>query len=345
MTKPLVLITGATGHIGFRTLVKLLEAGYRARVTSRSLASAEKLKHLPSIKPFAGSIEFIEVPDFLADGAFDTAVKDVEYILHLASPLPDDKYAPGTYDLDEVYLQPAIRGTVGMLEAASKSPSVKRVVITASVAILGPQPNKSTVGPDDLKPAFSRELMESNPWIAYSGSKIAAFQAAQNYLSTNTPSYSVIWILPAYVQGRNEPVTTSKQLYDGPSSNHTLIQYLTGKKNTAPRPQNFVHVDDVAAVEIGALSSTKAKDGERFIVSAPRFESYSVFDPIVRKLFPEEVKSGILPLGGEQPVVGVDHDTSNTREVFGLEFKGLEEMVQSLVGQYVELVKKEKAST
>lgn len=55
---------------------------------SRKLSSAEKLKDLPSIKPYAESLEFIEVPDMLAEGAFDSAVQGVEYILHLASPSP-----------------------------------------------------------------------------------------------------------------------------------------------------------------------------------------------------------------------------------------------------------------
>ena len=86
---PLVLITGATGHIGFRTLAVALEAGYRARVSSRSLQMAEKLRSLPSIKPHADKVEFVEIPDFLAPGAFDNAVQGVSYIIHVASPIPD----------------------------------------------------------------------------------------------------------------------------------------------------------------------------------------------------------------------------------------------------------------
>lgn len=64
MSKPLVLITGATGHIGFRTLVFALQAGYRARISSRKLAQAQALKRAESIKPYLDSIEFVEVPDF-----------------------------------------------------------------------------------------------------------------------------------------------------------------------------------------------------------------------------------------------------------------------------------------
>ena len=152
--------------LGFAPPRNFLEAGYRARVTSRSLASAEKLKDLPSIKPCADSVQPFEVSEFPAGRAFDEAVKGVEYILHLASPLPDDTHT-GQFDLDGAYIEPAIQGTVGMLKAASKSPSVKRVVITASINILAPQEGKTGVGPNEFAKAPSREQMQSNRWIAY----------------------------------------------------------------------------------------------------------------------------------------------------------------------------------
>lgn len=336
----LVLITGATGHIGFRTLAKALEAGYRARVTSRSLASAEKLKDLPSIKPYADAVEPHEIPDFLADGAFDEAVNGVEYVLHLASPLPDDTHV-GQFDLDGAYIEPAIQGTVSMLKASSKSPTVKRVVITASINILAPKEGKTIVGPEDFAKAPSRADMQSNPWVAYQGSEVLGHEAAEKYTADHKPKYDVIYILPAYVQGRNETIKTAQKLYDGPSSNHTMVQYVMGKKNETPRPRNFVHVDDVAAVEVAALSSSKVSNGEHFVVSAPPIESYKEIDAVVKKLFPEEVSSGMLPLGGEQVPRGGVFDTSSTIEKLGIEIQGLQAMVESLIGQYVELLKTE----
>jgi nucleoside-diphosphate-sugar epimerase len=84
----------------------------------------------------------------------DKATQDVEHVLRLASPPPDDKAYPGPgFDIDASYITLAIQGIVGMLKAASQSASVKRVVITASVAILGTQEGKDTVGADDLRPA------------------------------------------------------------------------------------------------------------------------------------------------------------------------------------------------
>src|SRR5271154_1668138 len=88
-SKPLVLITGATGHIGFATLLALLKTdSYRARISSRKLSSAQSLGSHPLLVPYTDLLEFVEVSDFLAPGAFDSATQGVDYILHLASPLP-----------------------------------------------------------------------------------------------------------------------------------------------------------------------------------------------------------------------------------------------------------------
>ena len=344
MAGPLVLITGATGHIGFRTLVKLLEAGFRARISSRKLSSAQKLKDLPSIKPYTESVEFVEVPDFLAEGAFDEAVQGADYVLHLASPIPDDSHIGGQFDIYELYINPAIQGTIGMLKSASKSTSIKRVIITASVANLELKEGKSSIGPDDLKPAPSREDMQKSPWIAYSGAKILAHEATLKYVEDNKLPFDVLYILPGYVQGRNEPVTASKQLHDGPSSNETMVQYVMGGKSQVPMPTNFVHVDDVAVAHVAALTSLEAKNGERFVVCPAPFKSYSEIEVLVKKLFPEEVKSGLLPLGGEQACRGGPFDSSNTQEKLGVKYHDLESMVESLIGQYVELLKKEKSA-
>lgn len=89
MSKPLVLITGATGHLGFRTLVFALQYGYRARVALRRLEQQVKIKNAASIQPFLDDIEFIQVPDITQLNAFKDAIKGVSYVLHIASPIHD----------------------------------------------------------------------------------------------------------------------------------------------------------------------------------------------------------------------------------------------------------------
>ena len=88
MTQQLVLITGVTGHLGFKTLVVALQSGYRVRATLRKLEQADTIKGKPSIQPYLNAIEFVQVPDITIAGAYDEAIKGVDYVLHLASPIP-----------------------------------------------------------------------------------------------------------------------------------------------------------------------------------------------------------------------------------------------------------------
>ncbi|KAL7903643.1 hypothetical protein GGI35DRAFT_487264 [Trichoderma velutinum] len=75
MAGDLVLLTGATGFIGFRTLVLLLKAGYKVRTAVRNVAGFEKIKALKSAAPYASQIQHIIVPDITVPGAYDDAVK------------------------------------------------------------------------------------------------------------------------------------------------------------------------------------------------------------------------------------------------------------------------------
>src|SRR5258708_37521235 len=127
MSSSLVFITGATGFIGSQVALKVLEAGYKLRISIRRENQGEKLRQVFS--QYADQLDFAIVPDLTAPGCFDKTLDGVEYVLHLASPL-----AGAGDDL----LTPAVRGTVSILESAAKVPSVKRVVITASVLSLMP---------------------------------------------------------------------------------------------------------------------------------------------------------------------------------------------------------------
>ena len=80
-------ITGVSGHIGFRVLATALAAGYRVRATLRKQEQVETIKATKSVKPYVNNLEFAIVPDILKDGAFDATLKDVTYVIHLASPL------------------------------------------------------------------------------------------------------------------------------------------------------------------------------------------------------------------------------------------------------------------
>lgn len=116
-------------------------------------------------------MEQVIVPDITVPGAYDEAVQGVQYVIHAASP-----YAAHTllsseeYETD--YIQPAVAGTVGMLDSAVKESGIKRVVITASVlSIMSLMTSAQEIVVDGMQDpllfflAFSTPLFSANIWF------------------------------------------------------------------------------------------------------------------------------------------------------------------------------------
>lgn len=127
MSRTTVFITGATGFIGAHVALETLKAGHNVKLSVRREGQIESLRR--ALGAFADKLEFVVVPDYTAANAFDDALKGTDYVIHVASPLAKP---------NEDLLTPAVKGTTSILESASKTPTVKKVVITASVASLIP---------------------------------------------------------------------------------------------------------------------------------------------------------------------------------------------------------------
>lgn len=124
MASELIFITGATGFIGSYTALVALKAGYRLRIAIRQESQIEKIRK--AFSEYVDKLEFTIVPDIVDESAYVGKLGGVDFVIHLASPLPQS--------LDKKhYFDPATKGTVNILEEASKVPSIKRVIITSSI--------------------------------------------------------------------------------------------------------------------------------------------------------------------------------------------------------------------
>jgi nucleoside-diphosphate-sugar epimerase len=201
MAKETVVITGATGFIGGRVLQLLLERDYNIRIVARSNTKEKALVNNPHLKGIEMA-EFVIVPDLLAPGALDKAVVGADYIVHLASPIPLHGDIPAERQNDELIV-PAVKATLRALEAAQKSGTVKRVVITSSaVALLPPSillpsedplSNRVVSGNDrlpEIEPPFD------NAFVAYIASKIAAQHASDKFMKEQSPAFDVVNVQP-----------------------------------------------------------------------------------------------------------------------------------------------------
>ena len=340
MTGELVLITGASGHMGFRAVVNALELGYHVRAAVRNQDKADVVLNAPSIKALAPGkkLTFFFVPDIVADGAYDEAVKEVTYILHIASPIakPSDDY-------ERDAIQPALKGTMNILESALKVPTVKRIVMTSSVIAVAPfkdfvmeeSPRIFTANdriPDDFGPY-------GHHFQAYAAEKSRALNATDKFIKTEKPHFEVSNIMPSFFIGKNELITDAADILSG--TNRVAFSPVLGYKADGALPGAMSHVDDVAKVHVLALDP-KVEGGQNFglMSGGVNGNDWGTSVDIVKKHFPEAVKDGRLPADGTQPTKKFLYDTSETDRILGIKQKSYEEQVVSVTEHYLELLEK-----
>jgi dihydroflavonol-4-reductase len=101
-----VLVTGASGYLAGHVIFYLLERNYLVRGTVRSLKDPSKVDHLYKINPqHKNNLEIVEA-ELLNKSSWDAAMKDIDFVIHLASPFPS-KTPKNEFEV----IRPAVEGT------------------------------------------------------------------------------------------------------------------------------------------------------------------------------------------------------------------------------------------
>ena len=338
-TPQLVLITGATGFIGFRTLIEALKEGYHVRAATRDESGIQKIKAARSTQPYLSQLEFVIVPDISKEDAYYEAVKDVDYVIHLASPTTKVKITEPEESYDEILIQPAVQGTINMIKAASNhSPTTKRIVITASIVSIIEWP-EMYMETGHIFNEQSRTNFVGGPFdnlfAAYGASKVAALNATEEYIQTQKPHFDINHIGPGFVIGENELARSRAEVVGG--TNGAALGHVLGS-DSGPTPSTSVFIDDVAKMHVLALNP-KIPGGQFFLgVSASSNTRWEDSFDIVKKHFPAAVEDGTFPLNGKNPTKRLIFDNEYTKRTLGIEFAGFEEQVKSVAKQYLESV-------
>jgi len=170
----LVLVTGASGYLGGHVTREFLEHGYRVRGTVRSLANPKKVDHLRQLgAAHGGRLELVEA-DLTSDAGWKEAVAGCTFVEHVASPFP----AAEPKDENEL-VRPAVDGTLRVLRAAAASGTVKRVVITSSIAAVAYGHDKPLA-----RPFTEEDWSVAENCQAYQKSKTLAERAAWDFVRT-----------------------------------------------------------------------------------------------------------------------------------------------------------------
>lgn len=127
-----VCVTGATGYIASWIVKYLLEDGFVVHATVRNPDSERSVGHLRKIAREANAEDRLHLfrADLLSEGVFDDAIAGCELVIHTASPF----IIKGFADANEALVRPAVEGTANVLNACNRQESVRRVVLTSSVA-------------------------------------------------------------------------------------------------------------------------------------------------------------------------------------------------------------------
>ncbi|XP_077233035.1 cinnamoyl-CoA reductase CAD2-like [Tasmannia lanceolata] len=266
-----VCVTGGSGFIGSWVVNLLLKRGYTVHATVQDLEDEKETKHLQTLEGAESHLHLFQI-NLLDYESLLAAIQGTVGVFHLASPCIVDRVE----DPERELLDPAIKGTINVLEAAKVS-GVKRVVVTSSNCAIVPSPKwpeDVVKGEDcwtDLDYCKQNEL-----W--YSVSKTLAEKAAWEFAKDK--GLDVVVINPGTVLG---PI-----LPPAPVINASMIMLLRLLQGGTEEYENIymgsAHVKDVALAHI-LLYENPSASGRHLCVEA--IAHFSDFATKVAELYPE----------------------------------------------------------
>ncbi|TLG09816.1 aldehyde reductase [Nocardia cyriacigeorgica] len=241
-----VLVTGATGFIAGHVIAELLNHGYAVRGTVRSLTDTRKREHLVELAERAGGEIDFAAADLDRDEGWAAAVSGCDYVLHVASPFPS---APP--DDEQEMIDTAVNGTVRVLRAAAATGTVRRVVLTSSVAAIAHGHRT-----DAVRTEADWTVVERSP--AYQKSKTLAERAAWDFAAENPDGPELTVLNPGMVLGPALSTATS--------TSHEPVRMLLGHQVPGSPRVGWATVDvrDLAVAHRLAMETPEAA-GKRYI--------------------------------------------------------------------------------
>jgi dihydroflavonol-4-reductase len=289
-----VMVTGATGYVAGLLVKKLLEEGLTVHATIRDPNNPEKLKYLNEIAAInPGEIKYFKA-DLLDESSYTEAMAGCELVFHTASP-----FKIVVKDPQKDLVDPAKLGTQNVLETANRTPSVKRVVLTSSVAAINGDNVDLRKTPNDV---FTEDIWNSSSSLkhgAYSYSKTVAEREAWK-INKAQSRWDLVTINPSLVIG---PGINPR----GTSATFGIIKQIGNGslKSGAPRwGFGVVDVRDLANAHYKAGFTPEAKgryiisghNTDLFAMSQTLLDKYGKDYPIPRKVLPKWLMWLVAPI-------------------------------------------------
>ncbi len=252
-----VLITGASGFLGYHIINAAVENGYDVYAAIRKSSNIQHLEGLP--------IHYV-APDYKDIAALEKLFeeKQFDYVIHAAGITKTNDEAE--YDLvNNIYTQ-------NLAMAAAKNKKVKRFVFVSSLAALGPLKNTGQNITEDTIP---------NPVTAYGKSKLNA----ENNLKKAGIAFTILRPTAIYGPREKDIFIVTKTLNSG-------VDAYIGRVN---QRLSFVYGADMGVVAVKALKQTGCGSASYNITDGNSYSRYAYAD-IVKKILGKKAVRFHLPL-------------------------------------------------
>lgn len=328
--KPTVLVTGCAGYVATGVVRRLLTEGYKVKGTMRTVDPSDS--KVAMMKRFFPQVELCEADLLGGEEAFVKAMDGCKFVIHTASPFKLD-----AKDVQKELIEPAVKGTEAVMRAAAKA-GINRVVVTSSIAAVGPPMKWMEAGGGDK--VWDEEDWNDDepdtPVKGYRVSKVLAEKKAWELskelnldLSVLCPGFVVGPMLTSRADG--ESVQFIKNMLDGTLKEKAASGTLKGM----PRP--VTDVRDLGMAHVKAMEKDAAV-GKRFLVSSET--GYTQVQ--MAEMIADRHKAYPLPTESQEGKTGYKLSCKKAKEVLGVSLRPVEVSLRDMAAAAVRVGLAEK---
>ncbi|KAF7005155.1 hypothetical protein CFC21_020310 [Triticum aestivum] len=262
MRRKTACVTGGDGYIASALVKMLLQKGYTVKTTIRKSDDMENHPHLKDLQAL-GPLEVFRA-DLEDEGSFDEAVAGCDYAFLVAAPMNLNAENP-----EKEVIELAVSGTLNAMRSCVRAGTVKRVILTSSVAAVAGRPlplgDSHVLDEESWSDVEYLRVTKAGGW-AYNVSKVLMEKAVRTFAQDS--GISLVTVCPAFTVGEapativHTSVPVILSLLTGDDEKIRSLELVDRASGSIP----MVHVHDLCRAKI-FLAEEEAASG-RYICSS-----------------------------------------------------------------------------